>query len=180
MIVCGLDPSLTSAGVAILRDGWPIHVSTHGLKGHDGASYQSRNRRVRWTCRQILDAVAEHAPDLVMIEGPSYGSKFGAAFDRAGLWHGLYAALDAKRIPVGVVAPKTRATWATGNGNADKPAVLAVVRHWWPTWPLGDRDYDKADALVLAAIGAHHLGDPMPFDTKPRHTTGLEKVQWPA
>jgi Holliday junction resolvasome RuvABC endonuclease subunit len=176
-VVCGIDPSLTSAGVAVLQDGKPVHVSHHGYSGHNGASWQSRSRRVRWTCGQILGAIADHAIDLVMIEGPAYASQHGSQFDRAGLWHGLYAALDAKRIPVGVVAPKTRAMWATGNGNADKTAVLTAVAEWWPAQPIAG--HDEADALILAAIGAYHLGEPMPFEIKARHTTGLEKVQWP-
>lgn len=176
-IVCGIDPSLTSAGVAVLQDGKPTHVSHHGLNGHDGASWTQRSRRIRWTCGQIITALTDHAPDLVMIEGPSYGSKFGSAFDRAGLWHGLYAALDARKLAVGVVAPQTRAKWATGTARAEKREVLDAVRTWYPERPVTNDD--EADALVLATIGAFHLGEPMPFEVKARHTTGLEKVAWP-
>jgi Holliday junction resolvasome RuvABC endonuclease subunit len=179
VIVAGVDPSLTSAGVAVLKDGWPVHVSHHGLNGHDGASWTSRSRRVRWTCGQIITALATCTDgiDLVMIEGPSYGSKFGSAFDRAGLWHGLYAALDARKVPVGVVAPQTRAKWAAGTARAEKREVLDAVRTWYPEQSIANDD--EADALVLATIGAFHLGEPMPFEVKPRHTTGLEKVAWP-
>lgn len=177
MIVAGIDPSLTSAGVAVLDNGRPVHVSHHGLRGHNGASWTSRSRRVRWTCGQIIAALADLTPDLVMIEGPSYGSQHGSQFDRAGLWHGLYASLDARKVSVGVVAPQTRAKWATGTARAEKRRVLEAVRAWFPNQPITCDD--EADALVLACIGAHHLGDPMPFEVKPRHTTGLEKVAWP-
>lgn len=37
-VAVGIDPSLTSTGVAILRDGQPVHVSHHGYSGHNGAS----------------------------------------------------------------------------------------------------------------------------------------------
>ena len=47
MIVAGIDPSLTSAGVAILADGRPTHLSHHGYAGHNGATWQTRSRRVR-------------------------------------------------------------------------------------------------------------------------------------
>jgi Holliday junction resolvasome RuvABC endonuclease subunit len=177
MIVAGIDPSLTSAGVAILDNGQPTHLSHHGYPGHNGATWQQRSRRVRWTCGQILAPVLDARPDLVVIEGPAYGAKYGSAFDRAGLWHGLYGALNAKQVPVAVVSPTTRASWATGHGRADKAAVITAVTTWWPQQPIACDD--EADSLVLALIGAHHLGDPMPFTVKPRHSTALEAIAWP-
>ena len=35
MIVCGIDPSLTSAGVAVLENGKPIHVAHYGFAYND-------------------------------------------------------------------------------------------------------------------------------------------------
>lgn len=179
MIVCGIDPSLTSAGVAILRDGQPVHVSHHGLAGHDGASWQSRSRRVRRTVGKVIPAALAHGtPDLVVIEGPAYGAQHGSQFDRAGLWHGLFASLDAKQVPVAVVAPQTRAKWATGRGNAKKPDVLAAVRACWPTTPLANDD--EADSITLAAMGALWLGDPLPIPIPAWRINGLDAVAWPS
>ena len=62
------------------------------------------------------------------------------------------------------------------SGYADNADIIAAINEWWPGVARND---DEADALGLAAIGAHHLGDPMPFEIKPRHTTGLEKIAWP-
>ena len=59
-----------------------------------------------------------------------------------------------------------------------KAAVVAAVQAMYPQ--AGITCDDEADAIGHALIGAFHLGEPMPFDVKPRHTTGLEKVQWPA
>jgi hypothetical protein len=38
MIVCGLDLSLTNAGIAILTDGRPTLLRSIGHGGHNGAS----------------------------------------------------------------------------------------------------------------------------------------------
>ncbi|WP_062906490.1 hypothetical protein [Mycobacterium avium] len=97
--------------------------------------------------------------------------------DGSGLWWGLYSTLRARRIPTAVIPPATRAKWATGKGNADKRTVLATVRDWWPATRIAN--HDQADALVLAAIGAFHAGDPMPFAVKERHSANLAAVQWP-
>lgn len=179
MIVAGIDPSLTSAGVAILEDGEPTSAESYGFPGHNGASYQQRSRRIRhqvWNVTRDILRIREYVA-LVVIEEHPYAVRISAGeFDRSAVWHGIYGQLDAKGIPVVVVNNMTAKKWITGKGNAKKPDIVAAVDSWWPGVARND---DEADALGLAAIGAFHLGDPMPFPVKPRHTTGLEKVQWP-
>lgn len=194
MIVAGIDPSLTSAGIAILKDGQPVHTSHHGVNGKtDGATYQSRNRRGRWTAAKVRDAAMLHGrPDLVLIEAlPHHLQEIGVA-DRCYLWGKIYEAFDWPNIPIAVINPQTLKVWVTGKGSTrekgmssyqrrkqDKKLMVDTIQSWWPG-TIADGEDDEADALGLAAIGAFHLGDPMPFTPKPRHTTGLDKVQWPA
>lgn len=128
-------------------------------------------------CRTITDILATWTIDLAVIEGPAYGANLPSNHDRAGLWWGLYSALRARKIPTAVVAPGTRAKWATGHGRATKTDVLAAVRTWWPHQAI--RNHDIADAAVLATLGAYHLGEPMPFPVKDRHTLALEAIAWP-
>lgn len=179
-IVCGIDPSLTSAGVAILRDGQPVHVSHHGYSGHNGASYLTRSRRSRWTCHKVSStilAAIECTPDLVVIEEHPQHVRFSAhEFDRIVLWGGIFARFDSLDVPIVVINNSTAKKWITGRGDAKKPDIVSAVNDWWPNAATND---DEADALGLAAIGAFHLGDPLPFEVKARHTSGLEKVAWP-
>lgn len=200
MIVAGIDPSLTSAGIAILKDGQPIHVSSPGFTdhggGYSGKSWLLRNRRVRHQARQIRDAALSHGtPDLVVIEEHPYAAKsFGGEFDRSFLWGKIYEAFDVHNfptgIPVAVVNNQTLKVWVTGKGSArdpelsrtqrqkqNKQRMVDTISSWYPHQPIANDDI--ADALGLAAMGAHHFGDPMPFTVKDRHTTGLEAVQWP-
>jgi Holliday junction resolvasome RuvABC endonuclease subunit len=86
--------------------------------------------------------------------------------------------LRAKHIPLTVIPPATRALFATGSGRATKQEILTTVRAWWPNHHIPN--HDTADALVLAAAGAHHLGDPLPFPTTSRHTANLAAVKWPS
>lgn len=190
MIVAGIDPSLTNTGIAILADGQPVSLRSIGHGTPNGKTYGHRSDRIVSQCRAVMNAVADLPPktpdwvtatlpvDLAVIEGPAYGANMPSHFDRAGLFWGLISTLRARHIPTVVIPPATRAKWATGKGNADKRAVLAAVRSWWPATHIAN--HDQADALVLAAIGAFHAGDPMPFDVKERHTANLAAVQWPA
>lgn len=178
MIVCGIDPSLTNTGIAILSDGQPMLLRSIGHGTLSGRSYAHRSDRIVSQCRAVMDAViSREATDLAVIEGPAYGACNASTHDGSGLWWGLYSTLRARRIPIAVIAPTTRAKWATGKGNADKTTVLTTVRSWWPNTHVAN--HDQADALVLAAIGAFHAGDPMPFPVKERHTANLAAVQWP-
>lgn len=200
MIVAGIDPSLTSAGIAIVQDGQPVHIASPGFTdrggGYSGKSWKLRNRRVRYQNRQIYEAIMTVGkPDLMLIEEHPYGAKaFGGEFDRAFLWHKIIETFDLAKIPFVVVHNQTLKVWVTGKGSCrdteltrtqrrkqDKQLMIDTVSSWWPDWKgrIGKND-DVADALGLAAIGAFHLGDPMPFPVKPRHTTGLDKVDWPA
>lgn len=175
-IVCGIDPSLTSAGIAVLQDGKPVHTAHYGFSGHKQPPWHFRSRRLRWVCAKVIADIPRDA-DLVVIEAlPEHGRILPSTIDRAGLWHGLYGALDARKLRVAVINPMTLKSWTTGGGGANKTAMVEVIADWYPG---AAQCHDEADALALAAVGAFHLGDPMPFEIKPRHTTGLEKVQWP-
>lgn len=179
MIVAGIDPSLTNTGIAILHDGQPVLLRSIGHGTLSGRSYAHRSDRIVSECRAVVNALGA-ASDLAVIEGPAYGACNASTHDGSGLWWGLYSTLRARSIPIAVVAPKTRALWATGDGNADKRTVLTTVRSWAWRPKTHVANHDQADALVLAAIGAFHAGDPMPFEVKDRHSANLAAVQWPA
>lgn len=181
MIVCGLDPSLTNTGIAVLVNGAPLLLRSEGHRTPNGRSYNHRSDRIVSQCRAVI-AIIDHGldgdqPDLAVIEGPSYGDNMPSNHDRAGLWWGLYSTLRARKVPVAVVAPKTLKSWATGTGNASKTLMASTVRAWWPAITI--RNHDIADAAALALAGAHRLGDPIPFEPKQRQLDALDGVAWP-
>lgn len=166
--VLGLDLSLTSTGIALITADQPPTTRrlTPPAKLRD-------HHRLNW----LLDNIANTAgrTNLVVVEGPSYASTGRGQHERAGLWwlttHHLWAA----GIPTAIAPPAALKRYATGRGNAGKDDVLREVTRRFPTFGGGN---DEADALVLAAMGADHLGQPL-TPMPATHRTALDGVQWP-
>lgn len=179
--VLGIDPSLTSTGVAVIYDGSArvpgvdaitAVFKTTGKRADPIATMDARIGR-------IADFVMDFATvDLAVIEGPSLGSHGGSPWDRAGLWWRIVHRLLAADVPVAVCPPKVRCKWATGVGGgpkASKPMVAVAVARLWPHVDA-DSD-DEWDALGMASIGAQRLGLPVP--SRAHHAAQLESVAWP-
>lgn len=173
--VVGLDPSLTSFGVA--------HVELCS-DGSWGASTFELTTSAGGFARldYLIERVVERAlvADLVVIEGPSYRSPSNGQVGhhaRAGLWWLLAFRLWFEGVHTAVVPPAVRAKYATGKGNASKGDVLQAVRSTYPDVVV--RTHDAADALALAALGARHLGHPID-DLPAAQELLTASVTWPA
>jgi crossover junction endodeoxyribonuclease RuvC len=173
-VVIGLDPSLTSAGVAVIAQHAAPTVRTIGSKGHRAAVIALRSTRIVKQAAAVL-ACVDPASTLVVIEGPALGLNSPGVWDRAGLWWGIVAGCRSRSVPVAVCAPQTRAKWATGSGRADKTQVLAAMDALWPEVTI--RDDNQADALVFASMGAQILGWDVP--ELDHHRACLAAVAWP-
>lgn len=190
MRICGLDPSLTNTGIAILDCTTtitagdpgpvaPIALHSIGWGEEGGKTYTQRNRRGRAVASGVMSYIVPRNPDLISIEAPiPRGLARANQPDLWWLFGLLLAEADMRSIPVVVINPRVRQAWPTGNGNASKEQILDEVRTWWPVKIL---NADIADAAALASMAALRYGYTLPFPIKQRHWTPLiEKVRWPA
>lgn len=176
--VVGIDPSLTSTGVAVIDPNKPYpRTLTVASKGKADADWGARAARIFSLARSI----AHHVPmgSLVIIEAPAYSRSMATSasqHDRAGLWWELYRLLDDEQdARIIAVPPTVRAKYATGKGNASKDAVLAAAVRRYTNTDIGGND--MADAMVLAALGARLIGAPV--DEVPKlNLTALATVKY--
>jgi Holliday junction resolvasome RuvABC endonuclease subunit len=169
----GLDLSLTSSGVARLHPDGAGYTWTIASTGHRNDTLTERADRIRITATAIVTDINDG--DQVVLEAPSYGSTGSSSWDRAGLWWAVVTRLTARRIPLHLCPPSTRAKWATGSGRADKAAVAASMAKLFPAIEISNSD--ESDALALAHICAVHLGHQVP--QLARHNLDqLGKVRW--
>lgn len=174
----GIDLSLTGTGLcSIEKTTTSVFCETKLVQttGHKGDSLTKRRSRLHRIKTEIRHFVLRLHPDLVVIEGPSIGSRYGSAHDRSGLWWLVVDDLKGA-FPIAVVPPTSRAKYATGKGNAKKPAVMAGVAEHFDFTEVTDNNV--ADATVLAAMGMRHLFFPVD-DLPEKHTMALAGCEWP-
>lgn len=198
VIVCGLDPSLTSTGVAILRDGRPILLRSIGT-GPDIKDWDHRVRRITrqtWNIVRLVETTLSERvgpgtlPDLAMIEAPLTFDTGGDAYDRYALFVELMRQLQHWKTPAVVVNNLTRCKWATGKGGKSskeitraqhKREVMQAVRETWAPWAGHIANDDVADSLTLAEIGARGAGDELHFTPRRRHIEAMHNsIAWPS
>ncbi|MGG7510871.1 hypothetical protein [Plantibacter sp. YIM 135249] len=174
--VVGIDLSLTSTGLAIW-DGESVRTSVIKSKT-DAGTVESFLDRTAGIASAIENEADLHASDLIVIEGLSMHSKSSSLDKIFGNWWLCLSQLAPQvDSPVVIVTPSQRAMYATGKGNASKDTVLLAVARRYPDVPI--KDNNEADALVLAAMGARWLGDPLEGSLPGDHVAAMNKVRWP-
>ncbi|MFF2631999.1 hypothetical protein ACFVR6_03860 [Microbacterium sp. NPDC058021] len=190
--VLGFDTSLTISGCAradlgIGADGTLKAVWWETWRGRAAAAevetVASTRRRIRVMLREIL-ALVPVSFDLAVVEGPAMGAKYTPLADeRAGLRWMLVDQLLA-RGPVVLVSPMTRQSLGFSGKiprgttpTARKRLVTDAVRATFPGAHVPD--HNVADAVVLAAAGAHALGMPWPVPMSAKQVSAHAKVAWP-
>lgn len=175
MIVLGVDPSLTATGLATLvttRTAVLVDLAVSRTKPCGAGTAAKRDRMNAQVSKVCASA---GAADLVVMEAPSFASKGSATRDLAGLWWLLFEQLMRGDVPVGIVPPSVLKKWVTGAGNADKFRVGQAIAKRWPDVEL--RSNDEADALGLASMGLHHLGE-LPWQPLAHQAEQLGRVEW--
>jgi len=144
--VMGIDPSLTSTGIAVISGG-SLYVQNITTK----AKGMGRLAFLRDT---IMDRVEITKPDIIMLEGYSFASRGRGTFSLGELGGVLRLALYEADQPVHVLSPNSLKLFVTGKGNANKTAVsLALMKRW----KVELDQEDQADATGLALAAAYHL-----------------------
>lgn len=167
MRVAGVDLSLTSTGVAEVDTDGPfwttLRIKTDAPVDRPWGQ-AARMDAIECQVMDALFALPDVAPQLVVVEGMSFGSRTAWSRDIGGLWWGLIRSLRRSGFDfdVLVVEPAVRAKYATGRGRgagAGKSDVLAAVRATYPAVDVPG--HDVADAVALAALGARMKGFPV-------------------
>lgn len=139
----GVDPSLTSAGIAIVGPSYCETYVVQPKKIQGGTRLKYHVDRLREIVRN------QGRISTACIEGPSFNSVNRA--DDMGQIRGTYLyALEDLDIETIVVPPTSLKKFATGIGTASKDLMTAAARKEWPSTTF--QTDDAVDAAWLAAL----------------------------
>lgn len=174
--VVGVDPSIASTGVFVIEG--VDRIRFERVQSKPGAdSLSNKIARMRLVVVRVHEfLISGEVVDLIVMEGPSYGSNNNQTHMLAGFWWLLVHALE-KTAPVAVVQPGTLKKFATGDGGAGKDEMLAAAIGAFPG--AGIRNNDVADAAALAGMGAVHLGREFGGGFAPSGRASAQVVRWP-
>lgn len=103
---------------------------------------------------RILEIVLAYKPDVLAIEAPFFGKNVQSML-KLGRAQGMaIAAALSKKIPIQEYSPKKVKQSITGNGNAAKEQVAAMLGHILKTDAL-PKQLDATDGLAVAVC--HHF-----------------------
>ena len=158
--VVGIDPSLN--GTCLFDGTEYLSIKPKKLSGAERMAY-------------IVDAFREFIDpdDVVFIEDFAF-SRAQHAHDKGGLGWLLRMELYEQDIEVHLVLPNIRAMFATGKGNAAKPAVVsATSARTGIVFP----DDDHCDAFLLWCIGKEFLDEDHTLGSLPKvHLRSMDKI----
>lgn len=153
-IILGIDPGTMVMGYGVIAcEQHAVRVVQYGVVHLE--KYEDHARKLQKIFETTLRLISQYHPDEVAIEEPVYG-KNPQAMLKLGRAQGvaMIAALS-KEIPVIEYSPKKVKKAVTGNGNATKLQVAAVLTNLLKLPYQSDNLLDATDALSLAVCHAY-------------------------
>ena len=151
-IILGIDPGTQILGFAILKGGSkPSLIEMDVLKlTHEKDIYA----RLQLIHAKIIALIKEHKPTDFAIEAPFFGKNVQSMLKLGRAQGVAIAAALSKNIPITEYSPKKIKMSITGNGNASKEQVAAMLKQM-----LGiDTEKHYLDATdALGAAVCHHF-----------------------
>jgi Holliday junction resolvasome RuvABC endonuclease subunit len=110
--------------------------------------------RLSFIEKQVMGCVSAYNPDLIIIEGYSFGSRLGQAFSIGELGGLVKVALFEGGYKSIIIPPTCLKKFVTGKGNASKDIMLMKT---FKKYGVEFTDNNKCDAFGLAQMGKAYL-----------------------
>lgn len=149
--ILGIDQSYSGFGYARILEGDVVAEKM----AFPLAKFDSEHQRLLHIHDWLAQVLYMLYPDLVVMEGYSFASKFNR--EQMGELGGAVKLAIAYRGPsLIVVQPTTLKKFVTGTGNAKKNVMLQQV---YKRWGMEFSDDNQADAYSLVKFGQAYLGE---------------------
>lgn len=153
-IILGIDPGTTVMGFGIIsvKNNRMNLVSIHELILK---KYPNHETKLKYIFERTLSLIDEFHPDEVALEAPFYGKNVQSML-KLGRAQGVAMAASLYRdIPITEYSPKKVKMAITGNGNASKEQVAAMLKNLLNLKEFPTKHLDASDGLAVAVC--HHF-----------------------
>lgn len=147
-IILGMDPGTTimGYGIILIKDK-EIKLLQYGVIKL--SKYTNHAIKLSKIFERVLQLIEEYHPDEVAIEAPFFGKNIQSMLKLGRAQGVAMAAALYRDVPIVEYAPKTVKQAVTGNGNASKEQVAAMVERL-VNQKLDAQFFDATDALAVA------------------------------
>ena len=152
-IILGVDPGTRFMGYGvILAKGDKMQVLQYGVI--NVSKYTTQGIKLKKIYDRIISVIEEFMPDEMAIEAPFFGVNVQSMLKLGRAQGVVMAAALSREIPIVEYSPKTIKQSVTGNGNASKEQVAAMLDQLLKM-KLDAKMFDATDALGIAVC--HHF-----------------------
>lgn len=154
-IILGIDPGTNVMGYGvILTEGKKYKVLQYGVIHLK--KYETHELKLKKIFERVTGIIDEFLPDSMALEAPFYGENVQSMLKLGRAQGVAMAAALAREIPITEYSPKKVKQSVTGNGNASKEQVAAMLQTLFSLTEL-PKMLDATDALAVALC--HHFHD---------------------
>ncbi|TDK49606.1 crossover junction endodeoxyribonuclease RuvC [Algoriphagus formosus] len=155
-IILGIDPGTNVMGYAlIVTEGKQYKLLQYGVIHLK--KYGSHELKLKKIFERITGILEEFLPDTVALEAPFYGANVQSMLKLGRAQGVAMAAALAREIPITEYSPKKVKQSVTGNGNASKEQVAAMLQTLFKLEEI-PKMLDATDALAVALCHHFHEG----------------------
>lgn len=171
-IIIGIDPGTTVMGYGVIAiEGKKMRLLQYGvIHLSKYASHALKLKKIFERTVQLLD---DFVPDEMAIESQFFGKNVQSMLKLGRAQGVAIAAAMSREVPVVEYAPKKIKLAVTGNGNASKEQVAAMLRSLL-NFDNTDQLLDATDALGVAVC--HHFQQPNQTAAKPKDWSSFVKA----
>ncbi|WP_026947837.1 crossover junction endodeoxyribonuclease RuvC [Algoriphagus marincola] len=155
-IILGIDPGTNVMGYAlIVTEGKQYKLLQYGVIHLK--KYGTHELKLKKIFERITGILEEFLPDSVALEAPFYGANVQSMLKLGRAQGVAMAAALAREIPITEYSPKKVKQSVTGNGNASKEQVAAMLQTLFKLEEI-PKMLDATDALAVALCHHFHEG----------------------
>lgn len=179
-IILGIDPGTTIMGYGVIKaTGKQAEVLTLGvLKLDKYADYALKLKKI---FERTVGLIEEYKPDELAIEAPFFGKNVQSMLKLGRAQGVAIAAAMSRELAVVEYAPKKIKQAITGNGNASKEQVAALLQKQL-NFHFDQQYYDATDGLAAAYchLVQQRLNIPAAEGKKPKLPAKKKASSWEA